>query len=140
LVLSLAGLTFPIAATAQPFEGFGAGTVGAGSSGYVSLVVTRDDDPDPTVAGTLRHALTQTGPRYVTFSDSLAGKTITLNRRLIIDGASRGQLTLDGSNVVDPNNSAIQGVTIGGYEISIKNTTDVIFKELRIRRGRELMD
>lgn len=139
-VLSLAGLTFPIAATAQPFEGFGAGTVGAGSSGYVSLVVTRDDDPDPTVAGTLRHALTQTGPRYVTFSDSLAGKTITLNRRLIIDGASRGQLTLDGSNVVDPNNSAIQGVTIGGYEISIKNTTDVIFKELRIRRGRELMD
>ena len=140
LALSLVGLLLPTQASAQTFEGFGAATTGAGSSGYTSIVVNRDDDPDPTVSGTLRYALTQTGPRYVTFANSLAGKTITLNRRLIVDGSSRGQLTVDGSNVVDATDSSIRGGTIGGYEITIKNTTQVIFKELRIRRGRELMD
>ncbi len=140
LAMSLVGLLLPTLASAQTFEGFGAATTGAGSSGYTSIVVNRDDDPDPTVSGTLRYALTQTGPRYVTFANSLAGKTITLTRRLIIDGSSRGQLTVDGSNVIDPTDSSIRGVTISGYEITIKNTSQVIFKELRIRRGRELMD
>lgn len=138
--MSLVGLLFPLATSAQTYEGFGAATTGAGSSGYTSIVVNRDDDPDPTVSGTLRYALTQTGARYVTFANSLAGKTITLNRRLIVDGSSRGQLTVDGSNVIDAIDSSIRGVTIAGYEISIKNTSQIIFKELRIRRGRDLMD
>jgi hypothetical protein len=140
LALSLAALFFSTAAQSQPFEGFGAATTGAGTSGYTSYVVNRTDDPDPTVSGTLRHALTQTGPRLVTFANSLAGKTILLNRRLIIDGSTRGQLTVDGSNVIDATDSSIRGVTISGYEITIKNTSQVIFKELRIRRGRDLMD
>lgn len=141
--MSLAGLFLPAIAQAQPFEGFGAATVGAGSSGYTSYVVTRTDDPDPAVSGTLRYALTRTGARYVTFDNSLAGQTININRRLIIETTSssnRGNITVDGSGVVSPTDSSIRGVTIYGNEISIKKATQVIFKELRIRRGRDNID
>jgi hypothetical protein len=141
--LALAGLLLPIAAEAQPFEGFGAATVGAGTSGYTTYVVTRDDDPDGNVPGTLRHALRQTGARYVTFDNSLAGKTIMLRERVIIENTSssnRGNLTVDGSGVISPTDPSVRGVTIYGAEISIKKTSQVIFKELRIRRGRENID
>ncbi len=99
-------------------EGFGANTSG-GRGGEVCHVTTLDDGPQP---GTLRHALTQKGPRTVVFD--VAG-TIVLSRPLRI---TEGDLTIAGQSAPG------QGICIAGQPVLIR-ADNVIVRYLRFRVG-----
>lgn len=75
LLLMLSVLAYPglaVGGTPPAFpgaEGFGAGTVG-GRGGRVIYVTTLAPDPGGVIAGSLNHALRQSGPRHVLFKVS----------------------------------------------------------------------
>ncbi len=100
-------------------EGFGAMASG-GRGGEVCRVTTLDDGPQP---GTLRHALTQKGPRTVVFD--VAG-TIVLSRPLRI---TEGDLTIAGQSAPG------QGICIAGQPVMIR-ADNVIVRYLRFRVGK----
>jgi len=105
-------------------EGFGASSVGG--AGGRKLVVTRlDDDPKKPREGSLRWALTQKGPRIVTFAVS---GDIVLKREIRVE---RSFLTIDGSNAPEG------GVCIRGGSLVFKDTNDIIIRHVRIRLGDE---
>jgi pectate lyase len=124
--LALAGEALP----ASPGQGFGGAT--SGGDHAREIIVTRLDDAldaaGQPARGTFRWAVTRKFPRKVVFA--VAGDII-LSSRLEISGSERKNLTVDGSTAPG------KGVCIRGGEIAIRNTEQVIFRHVRIRRGRD---
>lgn len=119
LVFSLL-LTYPVYANAIPAfpgaEGFGANSIG-GRGGQV-LKVTNLNDSGP---GSLRDAVTQSGPKIVIFEVS---GIINLTSRLTI---TEPYLTIAGE-------TSPGGILITGYSTML-NAHDVIIRHLRFRVG-----
>lgn len=101
-------------------EGFGRETTG-GRGGKVIYVTSLEDDGS---AGTLRHALSQSGKRTVLFA---LGGTIRLKSRLNI---TQGDLTIAGQSAPGG------GITIRDYPVVI-SASNVIIRYLRFRMGDE---
>ena len=103
---------------AQPYQGFGANTVGGVTDYHVTTL------NDSGVEGSLRHALSQ-GNRHITFG-GLAGE-ILLNSNLVVRGA---HITIDGFTADDP------GITLRNFGLNISGTrgaNNVIVRGIRIR-------
>lgn len=104
-------------------EGFGAIATG-GRGGAVFEVTTLDPDPGGTIAGSLNHALRQSGPRTVVFrvSGVIHG----------IANVVRGDVTIAGHT--SPGGVIVRGLVCDGhYE---RNSCDnLIVRHLRIRPG-----
>lgn len=103
-------------------EGFGA-TARGGAGGRELLVTSLDDDPKNPVAGTLRWAVNQSGPRIVKFR--VAG-TVVLKDELLV---REPFLTIDGSDAPG------LGVCLRDHTLHLKNTHDIIVRYIRIRHG-----
>lgn len=103
-------------------EGFGARS--QGGRGGQAIAVTNLDDDGP---GSLREALTQTGPRIVVFETS---GTISLQSPIRVSGADRSYLTIAGQSAPG------QGIQIVGLGIVFSDGVhDVVVRNIRIRMG-----
>jgi hypothetical protein len=103
------------------YQGFGATSGGAGQTVYT---VTRLDDPNPTVAGTLRDAL-KSGNRCIVFH---VGGVITLNPDLRHLTSSGSNITVDGFTAPSP------GITVEDYGSTFSGS-DVIIRGIRFRNA-----
>ncbi len=125
-LLSLALLPTIDAATLPSFpgaEGHGALSVG-GRGGRVLAVTSLADDGS---VGTLRWALTQTGPRIVVFR---VGGTIFLNSRITIQGSERSNLTIAGQTAPG------DGIQVTRWDLAFAyGVRDVIVRGMRLRPG-----
>ncbi|MBR0195793.1 MAG: pectate lyase [Paludibacteraceae bacterium] len=114
-----------LVAACQHIEGGGAAVTG-GDGGTVYRVSRLDDAMNPNtglpMAGTLRYAVTQLGPRRVIFTQS---GTIHLERELRI---KNGSLTIDGQSAPG------EGICIADYPLVI-NADNVIVRFIRVRLG-----
>jgi len=132
---TLAMLCFGIAFTVQPeqilalpaFPGAaGGGAVALGGRGGQVIEVTNLNDAGP---GSLRAALSATGPRTVVFR---VGGTITLQSQIVID---RSFLTIAGQTAPG------SGILIRSSEnmlyspLLMKNCNDIIIRYIRVRPG-----
>jgi hypothetical protein len=99
-------------------EGFGSDT-SAGRGGSV-IRVTNLNDSGP---GSLRAAVTASGPRVVIFEVS---GTINLNSRLDVNNP---YITIAGQTAPSP------GITLKGGRLSVINTHDVLVQHIRVRLG-----
>jgi hypothetical protein len=104
-------------ASAQPYEGFGAGTVGGAGHPVVRVTTLADSGP-----GSLRAALAR-GRRTVVFD---VGGEIALRTPLRLRGSF---VTLDGSTAPAP------GITLRGEGLVLRGggTHDVIVRDIRVR-------
>lgn len=105
----------------------GGSTATGGEGGLVYFVTDTLDEKDPQTglpkAGTLRHAVEQSGTRVVLFRTS---GTIHLSRQLDI---KHGNLTIAGQSAPG------DGICIAGYPVCIKGANNVIIRFLRFRMG-----
>jgi pectate lyase len=101
-------------------EGFGAGAIG-GRGGRVVFVTTLADSGP----GSLRAALTATGPRIVVFR---VGGTINLLTRITLT-AEHSFLTVAGHTAPG------DGIQIRGYDIAFSGVRDIVLRYLRLRPG-----
>lgn len=105
----------------------GGSTATGGEGGLVYFVTDTLDEKDPQTglpkAGTLRHAVEQSGARVVLFRTS---GTIHLSRQLDI---KHGNLTIAGQSAPG------DGICIAGYPVCIKGANNVIIRFLRFRMG-----
>ena len=105
----------------------GGSTATGGEGGLVYFVTDTLDEKDPQTglpkAGTLRHAVEQSGARVVLFRTS---GTIHLSRQLDI---RHGNLTIAGQSAPD------DGICIADYPVCIKGANNVIIRFLRFRMG-----
>lgn len=99
-------------------EGFGRYTTG-GRGGEVYWVTTLEDGNHP---GTLRHAVSQKGPRTILFN--VAG-TIFLEKDLRI---TEGDVTIAGQS------APWEGICIAGYPVKL-NADNIIIRYVRLRVG-----
>lgn len=99
-------------------DGGGAATKG-GATGKVYVVSRLDDDFSQ---GSLRYALSQSGPRTIVFS---VGGTIHLTRKLSI---SNGDVTVAGQTAPG------DGITLADYPVTI-DANQVVLRFLRFRMG-----
>jgi pectate lyase len=103
-------------------EGFGASSLGG--KGGVVIMVTNLNDSGP---GSLRAALTATGPRTVVFR---TGGTITLKSAIKVSGASMSYLTVAGQTAPGG------GIQIKGWGIVLTGGVhDVIIRYIKVRPG-----
>ena len=117
LVLAALGPSMPAGAAPPVSEGFGARS--AGGAGGPELRVTNLDDSGP---GSLRAALSTSGPRVVRFA---VEGTIELESPLVV---TEGRVTLDGETAPG------QGVTIRNHGIHFRgDCKDIIVRHLRVR-------
>ena len=116
-----------LVAACQHIEGGGAAVTG-GDGGTVFRVSRLDDAIDAAtglpLAGTLRYAVEQSGPRRVVFTTS---GTIFLNNELRV---RNGNLTIDGQSAPG------DGICIANYPLVI-NANNVIVRFIRVRLGDE---
>lgn len=116
-ILTVLLLACPIAATAQPIQGYGANTIG-GNAGEVVVVTNLADSG----AGSLRSALSE-GNRRIVFK---VGGTIKLKSPITV---IKSNITIDGSMAPPP------GITITSRPFIIKNARDIIVNNLRFRES-----
>lgn len=110
-------------------EGFGAHSLG-GRGGKVYAVTTLEDynpksKKTPPIPGSLRWAVTQTGPRIVVFR---VGGTIELQAALMID---EPRLTIAGQTAPG------DGICLKNYGCTVR-ADDVVVRHLRVRPGDEI--
>ena len=111
----------PVQETAIAFPGAqGGGMQSSGGRGGKVYRVTSSEDTG--VAGTLRHALMQSGKRIIIFD---TGGTIFLKSRLTI---SNGDVTIAGQSAPGG------GITLAGWPVEVK-ADNVIIRYLRFRMG-----
>lgn len=123
-----------VAAAPQPLafpgvEGFGRFSVG-GRGGKVFIVTTTEDygRRDKPIPGSLRQACLATGPRTILFAVS---GTIHLKDHLRI---TEPFLTIAGQTAPG------DGICLADYDLSIRDTHDVIVRYLRVRPGDTAME
>jgi pectate lyase len=120
LLLAVLGVWAPATAGPERLEGFGAAVAGR-AVGAMRVNVTSTADRG---AGTLREALSGPEPRRVVF---VVGGTITLTRRLEVRGIG---IVIDGATAPAP------GITLVGEGLAILDSTNVVVRDLRVRRAR----
>jgi regulation of enolase protein 1 (concanavalin A-like superfamily) len=118
-------LTSPLAhaQTIPGAEGFGAATVGGNAGPIIYVTSLSDANPSSPAPGTLRWAVNQSGPRRIKFQ--VAG-TIALKDHLRIQNPN---VTIDGSDAPG------DGICLKDYSVIIDETSQVILRYIRIRRG-----
>jgi pectate lyase len=116
--------TFTFAQTPLPAfpgaEGFGAAAVGGRGGRVIAVTTLADSGP-----GSLRAALTATGPRIVVFR---VGGTINLLTRITLT-AEHSFLTVAGQTAPG------DGIQVRGYNIAFSGVRDIVLRHLRLRPG-----
>jgi pectate lyase len=101
-------------------EGFGAGAIGGRGGRVIAVTTLADSGP-----GSLRAALTATGPRIVVFR---VGGTINLLTRITLT-AEHSFLTVAGQTAPG------DGIQVRGYDIAFSGVRDIVLRYLRLRPG-----
>jgi pectate lyase len=103
-------------------EGWGADSVGGRGGRVIAVTTLADSGP-----GSLRAALTATGPRTVVFR---VGGTITLASRISVSGEAHSYLTIAGQTAPG------DGIQITNWDLAfVGGVHDVVARNLRLRPG-----
>jgi len=115
----LMALLAPSLYAEHAFEGFGALAKGGAGGPVIQVTTLEDHDKE----GSLRWAVSQSGPREVRFQ---------------VDGVIRLKKPLRIGNpfiTIDGRDAKTAGITLRDYPVEIENTHDIVIRNLRVRLG-----